>query len=354
MAHKVFTDSYNYLVSDILNKWTSKTGTMSINPTGGRRSSPALRCGAEAGANIVKSIPTSACVAMGTNIKVPSNHAWDTTYTVLFAVYDSSGYLNCFLTLNSSRGIEVYRNAYGHYGTGSMPVLLGSSSAEVIPLDVDTYIEWGVKLSNSAGTIEVKVNGSDVVIPLTSSLDTVYNGEHAGAAGYGTVNNGYGNGDKAWTTKCGIDYCDSYIAYGDEVAFKGDCKVRKLVLTGDAVPQDWTPSSGNAWERMNVGDGSLTGSAVGATSLFDFADISDNSSLIQGVQVLVKASKSDAGVKEIAVVAKHNSSEVESDVIALGTSAAYYSRFFHINPSTSQPWTQSELNATKLGVRVKT
>lgn len=353
MAHQVFTDSFSYDVANILQKWSAKTGTMTIAPTGGRRGAPALRCGAEASTNIRKYFTASACVTMGANIKVPADYVWGSTYTVLFAVYDSAGVLNCFVALNNSRGIEVYRNAYGNYGVGSYPVLLAISSPGVVPLNIDTYVEFGVTLSNTVGSIQVVLNGSNAVIPLISNIDTVYGLEHGAQAGYGTVNNGYGNGDKVWTTQCGLDYCDSYVAWGDEVALKGDCKVRKLPLTGDALPQDWPPSAGNAWERLNAGDGYISAAAVGDTSLFDFQDITDNSPLIHGVQVHVSGNKTDAGVREIAVVAKSGASEAESANIAMEETAQTYQRFMAVDPATAGAWSQAGLNAATLGLRVK-
>lgn len=348
----MFIDSFNYDISRLLRKWSVKNGTMTINPTGGRLGLPALRCGAENGAYLKKYVPQSNCVTLGAAFKIPSDFTWNTTYVPLFAVYDAQGALQCFLTVTSNLAIAVYRNASGNYGVGSLPVLLGISNSGVVGIDTWFHLEWGVKVATS-GTIEIRLNGTELISP--TNANTQYSGlSGAAQVSLSTWNNGYGLGDKVWTTKCGVDISGIHFNWGNTVNFKGNCRVDSSLLTADASPQDWIPNTGEAWSLLNTGNSDYISSDVDeATSLFEKAELSFLTPQVHGIQINAYVVKSGAGTRECALVCKNGTTIAESANISLSETLAGTQAFFETNPDTETAWTLAAVNAATVGVRVK-
>lgn len=204
------------------------------------------------------------------------------------------------------------------------------------------YFELGVHCAES-GSYELRVNGSSIGWLPPTNADT-RNG------GTGVIDNVrvYGTQPESGHIQ------DYYITYGDELAWFGDSRMDPVLLAADGTPMDWVPSSGNAWERLNAGDGYVGSSVDEATALFEVADLGYTPTAIHSVALRGLLQKSDAGARGAAMLIKSGSSEVESSELTLSTDPLGLAQMARLNPATGQPWTVSEVNAMRAGLRVKT
>lgn len=220
---------------------------------------------------------------------------------------------------------------------GGSPVVSASSQ----PPNTWNYHEIGVHCANT-GSYEVRVNGSSQGWLPAANADT-RNG------GTGVINNirVYCTGSESGV----ID--DLYLTFGDELKWLGDSRVDRLLLTGNATPQDWTPNSGNAWERLNAGDGYIESATDEAASLFDIADLIYNPLAIHGVKITGLIKKSDAGYREVCLLAKSNTTLVETDPLVLSMDTLGTTKIMIVDPATNAAWNYTGVNALQAGVKVK-
>lgn len=353
MAHSVFTDSFSYQAADILKKHTSKVGTMSINLTGGPRGNPVLRCGAENGAYLKKSVPSCQFGVIGGLVTLPANYVWPTppagaTAHAVIASFWGPTNTNIFLSVTPSRALAVYRSRYTNNGAIA---LLAVSSDGVVPFDIPTYIEIGAKIA-TAGSVEVRVNGSNVVIPPTA-VNTSYDTETIQALSIGADGFPAGGFGYAWVTKCSMDFSDVYYAYGSEIAFKGISRVSRLTLTADSTPQDWSKSAADpAWQILANQSGYISSDVGDATSLFDLSDLVGSPS-IHGIQVEGIADLSEAGSTGFAFTVKSGASQAQGAANYPTITPNSFQSWFATDPATSSAWTPAGLNAAKVGPVVK-
>lgn len=224
-----------------------------------------------------------------------------------------------------------------YLGTGSVV-----STGYAVAAGTWYHLQLGVVIGSS-GSLEIRVNGETVVS--VSGVDTR-------PGGSATTCNAiqiyfFGSGQTV-----GVDYDDLYMAYGDELKWLGDIRVDALALTANATPQDWTPDTGNAWERLNADAGTITGTDVGDESLFEIADFTPATSAIHAVQLTAKARKTDVGSRFIALVVKSSATESVGPDLALSDSTMTYTSTFETDPDTGGAWTDAALDALQVGVKV--
>lgn len=220
------------------------------------------------------------------------------------------------------------------------------SSSSTLPRNTWVYVELGLSVASANGTYEVRVNGT--------SQDYI--------AGTGDTQNGaattvdqikiIGIGGSGVQHKIYVG--DMYVTYGDELAWKGDSRVDRLLLTADSTPQEWTPSTGNAWERLNAGDGYIASSTDEATSLFTSATLTHAPDTIHGVCARSILLKDSAGTRAATSVVRSGSTEAEATPLTLAETSAALTQVLKVDPATGSAWTLSAVNALKTGVRVKT
>ena len=228
--------------------------------------------------------------------------------------------------------------------TGAVSVVLGGVTYTASKsLTSNSYVELGVVIGNS-GSLELRVNGSSSGWLALSGVDT----QPASDTSVDSVIVG-ATGRTVGT----VDHDDLYITYGDELKWLGDIRVDALVLTGDSTPQDWTPDTGNAWERLNnTSTGYITGTTLDDESLFTLTDYSAVTTAIHGVQVSAHGRKTDAGSRSMAIEIKSNTTTDVGSTIALSDATTEYRDSWTVDPDTSSAWTDSGLDALELGVKV--
>ena len=242
-------------------------------------------------------------------------------------------------TATGGPDVRLGSNGLLQYYRGSGPVV---TTDFAVAHGAWYYLELGVVIGAS-GSLEIRVNKTPVVS--VSGIDT----RPAGSATTCNAAQMYMAGGNPIGS---VDFEDFYIAYGDELKWLGDIRVDELPLTGNATPQDWTPDSGSAWERLNTDAGYITGTDVGDASLFDIASFTPATINIHAVQLTGKARKTDTGSKSIALQVKSGSTIDVGPDLALSDTTLAYTSTFEQDPGTGAAWTDSALNALKVGVKV--
>lgn len=228
---------------------------------------------------------------------------------------------------------------------GVINYLVGSSlytdSGITIPVDAWVNLEFGFHVSDT-GSVSIRVNNDGAVF--AKAMDTL-------VTAASTIDNIHIVGGSAQGT---LYFDDLYIAYGDELKFLGRWQVDALALTGNATPQDFTPDTGNAWERLNAATGYVSSSTVNHKSLFESATITDTALTVHGVQVTAIANTVESGPRQMAAIVASNSVEETGTATDINIGDTPMRVTSLLNPDTGTAWTQSQIDAMQVGFKIVT
>ena len=355
----LFMDSFDhYVTADMLEKWTSQQAsgegaTPQIGASSGRHSSGSFRVNVASPLNnarggLIKTLtPSGVTAIIGVAVVPPTTSLVGSQGIQLASIRDGSS-PQMSLRLNNDLTLSAVRGA--HNGT-----VLGTSTA-TLTASAFVYIEWKVLIDPSAGTVDVRVNGTSVLAL------TAQNTRNTGATQWTGV--GLGVLDSAFNTWNGgffnIDYDDLYVLDGSGSApcnaFLGDCRVDARFPTGAGSNTGWTPSTGANWQ--NVDDAAPNddtdynaAASTGLTDTFVVQDAAVPGATIFGVQHCLSMKKSDAGTCTVAPVVRHISTDLAAADLSPGTSYAYGLLVQQTYPGTGSQWTEAQFNAAEFGYR---
>jgi hypothetical protein len=334
MAYELFVDSFD--TESFSTSGTLQTSRWQIAATGPATISTSSGNGRHGSSSLRVAATSNGLAALTSGIFAASSH-------VVFGFsrqIDSGSGTSTFIFRNSTTTLITVTIA----STGVVSVTLGSTTYNSTnAVSTDAYIEIGIIIGNS-GSLEVRVNGSNAGWLNLSGVDTQPGADT-------TINNVQFRWQGASVGTA--DHDDLYITYGDELKWLGDIRVDALALTADSTPQDWTPDTGNAWERLNnASAGYITGTTLDDESLFALADYTPQTTAIHGVQVSAHARKTDAGSRSMAIEVKSDTTTDVGDTIALGDTTTEYRQVWLTDPDTAAAWTDGGLDALEIGVKV--
>lgn len=107
-----------------------------------------------------------------------------------------------------------------------------------------------------------------------------------------------------------------------------------------------------AWSLLNYKAGTINGSATNETSLFELDNLTHNPTGVHGVQVSSLVTKQDAGYREISSIISSSGTTTVSQPLPLSTSELLLRSMYIDDPATSSPWTKTQVNNAKIGVKV--
>lgn len=215
------------------------------------------------------------------------------------------------------------------------------------------YLEAKVTLDNVAGSVEVRLNGTTVI--LATGVDTIQSGVGAAvdAVGLGSIN--CCNGER-------MDIDDYYAA--DTLGttnndFLGDVSVETLLPNGNGSNSDFLGSDGNSVDNYLLVDESppdtadYVGSAtVGAKDSYAMTNMVRTTGTVLAVQVNSIMHKSDAGARHAKNLVRSGAAEVLGADRDLATTFIHYSDAVEVDPNTSAAWSIAAVNAAEMGVQV--
>lgn len=212
---------------------------------------------------------------------------------------------------------------------------LAVTAAGVIVLNTYNYLEFAMTSHASAGTLEMRRNG--VVVHLLTGLNTT-----------GGDITQYWLGSRPYSTPYNVVngrlVDDIYIndASGAENNdFNGDIRCRTFVPVANGPLQDFTVTgAGSAFQALDnvpwVAGQYVSTPTPGAKSNFSKAALPINTAYICGVNVMIAASKTDAGACEMrtALLGSDGATVANGPSNTMGTGTAYYSGQFQVDPAT--------------------
>jgi len=209
------------------------------------------------------------------------------------------------------------------------------------------YVELRLKVDNSAGEVEMKINGVEEFSE--TSIDTDQTGS-------GVIN------EIAFisTSNTRHDLDDIYVSDTNgsvNIGFLGERKVEVLFADGAGANTDWTPSAGSNFENVdeNPADDDTTYNSTTTTSdtdSFTFDDLSEISQDISGVQVNVLQRKEDVGSRGLAAITISGATTDVGATKFVTDEYQYNSELLELDPNTSAQWAVAAVNAAEYGYRL--
>lgn len=266
---------------------------------------------------------------LGFAFKVPAVSLSD-HYLIFFWDLNGNTY-HWYAFLRSTGKIEIRR--------GDSVLLLETTA--VFTANVWQHIEFKVKISNAAGSVDVRRNGASC--GSVSGIDTQNSANafctHLQFQGGGAV---------------GVYIDDLYLCDGSAADdFRGDCKVYCLLPDGAGALTTWTPSAGANFQNVDdpntaapAPDGDSTynsSSTPGNRDSFTFEDLASGG-IVEGVQLSTSIRKTDAGGRSFKPFTRQAAVNYDGTVVGVGDNYYSYPQMWELNPATAAAWTTSEIN----------
>jgi hypothetical protein len=255
-----------------------------------------------------------------------------------FIGFGTALFLNGVILLVSGGVLKVYR--------GSSFIATGS-----YPITTDTWYRIEVRLSihNSAGQVEIKVNGSSDIYFSGDTYDS-------GLAGINVVKFGAQSED-------GNTYFDDVVIYsleGDAPnSFLGDLRIATIRPDGDGDSSDSTPLSGDRYTNvddtaMHDGDSSYVAMGLDDEDLYTVGALPYTPAAVYAVVTNVACRADGTTPRTIRGKVKSGTTEGngEDRPVAYGSSYKTVQNCFALNPDTTAAWTASDIDTLQIGQEV--
>jgi hypothetical protein len=243
-------------------------------------------------------------------------------------------------------------------GNGAGTVLK-TSAAGVIVFSIWQYVEARVKLHDTAGEVQVWVNGVLVleVTPTTEggNVDTKNSGTKTVLD---AVTHGGGGGG---TTVRGRDFYIFNEQGTENNGPVGDRRVYVSLPTADTAQEDFTPSAGSDSFAMvddpagAIADEDATyieSSTAGHVTRLALANLPADVTVVDAVQVTTRARKDDAGARTYRSGILSDATTANGETIAPNTGYESTANPFDLDPDGDVAWTVAAVNALELQVEV--
>lgn len=246
----------------------------------------------------------------------------------------------------------------GMQTTGAIAVRRGSrtgtllaTSATLLTAATWNQLEIRVTISNTVGTVEVRLNGSATPIINLSGIDTqataLAETSQVAMAGIGPT-----------LSPVAVSYWDDFFAWDTSGAnnnqFLGDKKCYLILPDADTAEADWVPDTGvEGFSRIDEvppdDDTSyVEASVVGDISDYGLQSLPSEVTTISAVYAIGRTRKTDAGTCDVTQSMVSGASVAAGTSRALTTAYTYRPDVFETDPATGVLWTVSGFNAAQL------
>ena len=287
----------------------------------------------------------------GSGVRFIHNNLNLTTMTLGFATKTSGFHTSGGSGWKQVRFIDDSLNQVIHFGynpDGRMAAyrgstLLGTTTNPVITTSGFNYIEIKVYAHQTAGTVEIRLNGESGTPELSlSGIDTI---------DVGTVIEGFDL--FGMTASKYIYYDDLYFA----TDFLGDSQVDVVRVTGAGNYAQFAPSAGSNYQNVDESPGPdddttyNDGDALNEMDAYQMGDLSAGGT-IHALKSQMNIKKTEAGTGKAKHVLRINSSDYLGDEKVLTTSYTTENHIWNLNPDDSNAFETADINALELGVKV--
>lgn len=320
--------------------WDRPTTAVVINTTEGRFGGGCIKSTTNAAAGV------SAVVARGGTVIVGFSYKHD----------GLGGTADSLLTGRGTANEQMFRlehNASGDLKAFDNPnVQVGSTATAALAANTWYWIEVKVVLGTDAttGSIEVRVNGTVVIGPVTG-IDTFVDANTQLVGLY------FGGGD-------GIHWIDDVVIMdgtGPSMNnFIGPTQIDTFSPNAAGGVTNWTPNTGTQKDAVddppNAADDDTTyisSTTAAQEARFEIGNLSVTPTTIHGVQVRTRSRKPDAGNRTYRGLINVSSTEALGPTRGASTQFAWMRNgVFYTNPATSAAWTATGFNSMQAGVEI--
>jgi len=260
----------------------------------------------------------------------------------IFKLYDGAT-LHVDLRVDSAGHLRVTRNGTA-LGTGTI----------VMSTATWYYIEFKVKIDDTTGTAQTKING---VTDLNLTGQDTRNGAAAQLNLFEFNCQSFSSG----TTLDFDDFVLMNTAGSTNNDFIGDVRVEFLLPSGNGNSSQFVGSDANSTDNYLLVDDDGPGpdgdttyvesSTVNDKDTYVMQDLTPGTGTVFWVQPVPYARKTDAGTRSIATVARLSATETLSADNALSSTYAWYPDIRETKPGGGA-WSISDVNNTEFGVEV--
>jgi len=341
-----FADMVNYVNSRYPSA-SPGTSNNRIMVQDGWGSGKALSWGRETSTNtnyIDMAVGTQTTIYVGFAIK-PKKTVSATETIIRFLDIAGGGVNNVVFRIHSGSTIQFYRNN---------TLIAGATAAGALHQNHWSYVEIKVVFHNSAGVIECRINGAEVINE--TGLDTL----DSASTDIDTVRfqgaNGIGFGNTDVTEQWLID--DVYI---DTTTFHGPIKIEAVLPSAEGGTIDFTPSTGTdnsalVDENPKNDDTDYNSSADTASNkdLLAAGNLSVVTGNIKAVQVTNQAKLDAAGAIGLQSIVFDNVTQGTGSVVEISSTSEYTAvkHIFETNPDTATAWAVAEVDAMEMGYEI--
>jgi hypothetical protein len=248
----------------------------------------------------------------------------------------------------SSRGYRIVRGD----GTVLIDVL-----PNVIVRETWHYVELGVKIANSGGSVELRQDGATIAI--ATGIDTQNGGTNGLIDRVQFLGPGFGEFriDDIYVNNEQVNAGDN----ADDDTFWGDTRHFPIYPNGNGFYSQLLGSDGNSvnnYQQVDeVGAASTADFNSSATDgnkdTYAFEDLPVSVGTVRAVEIRVNAEKSDVGNKAIRTVVRRSGTDAFGSDIVLAEDDAPYRQVYAQDPIAAAAWTISNVNATEIGAEVQ-
>jgi hypothetical protein len=280
--------------------------------------------------------------AMGTRSSPPLDVQ---TNTVSFIDGSVGGGTQCEVVFNCATGvISLWRGA----GTTLLSQTLGNA------FNIENYptIEIQVNVHNTAGAIEVRVNGATPAGASVSGVNTrggSTNNAWSAVACSSSADDGFRIDDFRLTDTTigpGTFPCDGFL---------GDVLVAPIYPVGNGAVA-WTPLANTNWQEVSEtafdGDASYNSTSNnGDEDLFNLGTLSAATTAVIGVQVIGAYRETTASGHTLSQQLKIGGTDHAGATNILATNYAFFSDIFPVNPTTGVSWSLTDILTLEIGYK---
>lgn len=259
---------------------------------------------------------------------------------------DGANVVHVSIAVTSTGVIQAWRGTQ----TFSTGTLLGSSSGPVVVANAWQHIEAKVLISDTVGTVEVRVNG--VTVLTLTNQDT---GNSADLTVAQIVLAASSRGDLA--TQDVTAHFKDFVIWDSTGAqnndFLGSVIVTSLIPDGDDT-NTWARSSGSVSNTLiNESDPNDTdyisdAFPAAAKQVNTLSDLPSNVTSVKALMPLTRAANSDGGTGNIKTGLVSGATSGLGADKSLTSAFSYYFDIFELDPDTATAWTPSTANAAKI------
>ena len=239
--------------------------------------------------------------------------------------------------------LRFIHNTTGHMCVYRGSTLLGTTTNPIWSTTAFNFVEIKVYAHESAGTVEIRLNGNTTPELSLSGIDTI-EGSATMIQGF-RLTAGFSNGYNYWD--------DLYLASD----FLGDSKIDVIRVTGAGNYSQFAPLSGSNYENVDESRGPdddttyNDGDAVNEIDTYQMADLAAGDT-IHALKIQGSYKKTDAGTALMKQVLRINSTDYYGDEKTLTTDYTTESDIFNLNPDDSAAFETADINALELGCEV--